>query len=132
MAKSPPEKTAKFTDLEPAGTPTLDNVRQGQVAGTNQQPATGVPEPAEAPDRAKILLEDQRKQDVAASNAAAFNEDTRRLEEATKAKVLELTVDALTQGIDLALDHMTAGMTQSEAVRLAAEAIRKQQQAIPS
>lgn len=114
-----PENIGKFTDLEPAPS-------TGQApAAESQQYAKGVPEPAEDPARANVA-------------ASTFNEETRRevaakalAEKIVEAKALELTVDELTQGIDLALENMAAGMTQSEAVRLAAEDIRKQKQDIP-
>ena len=65
----------------------------------------------------------------------ALNEEAKALaregSRARRRQALELTVDELTQGIDLALENMAAGMTQSEAVRLAAEDIRKQKQDIP-
>ena len=75
----------------------------------------------------KIKEEDQGKLEdpVAAAEAKAFNEAAMRLEEA-RAKALALTVDELMNGVDLALENMAAGMTQSEAVRRAAETIRSE------
>ena len=123
--KPQPEQTAKFIDLEPVA------------------PAS---KPADLPTEGQVLAKgtgaENERQAAAAAQAAAqarastFNEDTRREEEAKalagkikEEKALALTVDELMQGIDLALENMAAGMTQSEAVRRAAETIRKQKAA---
>ena len=134
--KSPPEQTAKFTDLEPAGPasepafpPTPDPiVDMGQVKGTDAEN-----ELQPAAFNAETRREEEIKalnEEIDALHKRIKGHEEKALEAAEKA--LALSVEEIMQGIDLALTHMAAGTTQNEAVSLAAEAVRKEKQESPS
>ena len=140
--KSQPEKTAKFTDLEPVAPASkpADLPAEGQVKGM-QRPDQATDQALNAEtlrlekahmahvEKAKEekTLDDQLKREAMAAELAAIEADLIQ-----EKQHLELTVDELTQGIDMALDAMAAGATQSEAIRRAAQAISKQKQETPS
>ena len=134
--KSPPEQTAKFTDLEPAGPasepafpPTPDPiVDMGQVKGTDAR-KSGC---RIAAFKVEAVVEAFKalNEEIDALHRRIKGHEEKALEAAEKA--LALSVEEIMQGIDLALTHMAAGTTQNEAVSLAAEAIRKEKQESPS